>query len=257
MPSIYDAEANKLIEKAAEELKKINEIKAPAWAVYVKTGHFKKRPPVDKDWWYMRAAAILRYIYKVGPIGTQKLRTRYGGKKDRGHKKEHFYKGSGSVIRKILQQLEKSGLIKKAEKGIYKGRIITPKGISFLNKAAKQVSSVKIIKKAVEKKEDKKADEKKEAKKESSEKKAERAEKKEAKKAEKAEKKEAKEQKKEEKHKKQEVKKEAPKKEEAKEHKAEKKELKKEAPKKEAKEPEMNEPVKEENKEEEPKKEAE
>jgi ribosomal protein S19E (S16A) len=34
----------------------------------------------------------------------------------------------------MLQQLEKDGLIKYDEKGVHKGRIITPKGKSFLDK---------------------------------------------------------------------------------------------------------------------------
>ncbi|MEK6939747.1 MAG: 40S ribosomal protein S19, partial [Nanoarchaeota archaeon] len=45
-----------------------------------------------------------------------------------------------SHIRKILQQLEKSGLVKQTEKGVHKGRILTPKGTSFLDKIAVQLS---------------------------------------------------------------------------------------------------------------------
>ena len=88
MASIYDVNANELIEKVAEELKKISEIKPPAWASYVKTGVHKQRPPVEADWWFMRTAAILRSIYRLGPVGVSKLRTKYGGKKDRGHKED-------------------------------------------------------------------------------------------------------------------------------------------------------------------------
>jgi len=48
-------------------------------------------------------------------------------------KPEKFYKGSGNIIRKILQQLEKAELIKQNEQG-RKGRIVTNKGRSFLDK---------------------------------------------------------------------------------------------------------------------------
>ena len=137
---MYDIDAQELILKTAEELKKIPEIKPPAWAAFVKTGMHKERPPVNDDWWYMRAASVLRIVYRLGPIGVSKLRTKYGGKKNRGHKKEHFYKGSGSILRKSLQQLEKAGFIKFAEKGVHKGRIITPKGKSFLDKIATESS---------------------------------------------------------------------------------------------------------------------
>lgn len=137
MATIYDIDSNKLIEKAALELKKL--IKAPEWSQFVKTGVSKERPPVDRDWWYHRAASILRTVYIRGPVGTNKLRVKYGSKKNRGVKPEKFYPGSGKIIRTILQQLEKIELIKSVEKSKHKGRIITPKGKSFLDKLAKNV----------------------------------------------------------------------------------------------------------------------
>ena len=139
---MYDVDAQELIAKAAEELKKVPEIKPPLWTPFVKTGMHKERPPVDKDWWYMRTASVLRAVYRLGPIGVSKLRAKYGGKKNRGVKKEHFYKGSGNILRKSLQQLEKAGFIKFAEKKVRKGRVITPKGISFLDKIATQIQGM-------------------------------------------------------------------------------------------------------------------
>ena len=136
---MYEVDPQELIAKTAEELKKISEIKPPAWAPFVKTGMHKERPPVDDNWWYSRTASILRAIYRLGPVGVSKLRRKYGGRKNRGVKKEHFYKGSGSIIRKSLQQLEKAGFVKFAGKDVHKGRIITPKGKSFLDKIATQI----------------------------------------------------------------------------------------------------------------------
>ena len=112
MASIYDCDQSELVEKAAEELKKVNNVKAPQWAGFVKTGMHKERPPVRNDWWYVRTASVLKKIYTHGPIGVSKLRAHYGGKKNRGYKPEHFYKGSGSIIRKVIQQLEKEGFVK-------------------------------------------------------------------------------------------------------------------------------------------------
>ncbi len=140
MTHILAVNPGELIKKAAEGLKKEKMVEAEEWAKFVKTGHHKERLPDDPDWWYHRSAAILRSIAKLGPIGTQKLRTKYGGKKNRGHKPERRYKASGSIIRKILQQLEKSELIKQTEKGVHKGRILTPKGTSFLDKIAVQLA---------------------------------------------------------------------------------------------------------------------
>lgn len=136
MATIYDVDTNELIDAVAEELKKIDAIQPPEWAPFVKTGVSKERPPVNKDWWYMRTASVLRKVTILGPIGVSKLRTKYGGKKNCGYRPERFYRASGNIIRKILQQLEKAELIKKKEKDIHKGRIIAPKGKSLLDKTA-------------------------------------------------------------------------------------------------------------------------
>ena len=137
MATIYDINASELIIQAANELKKSKAVKIPEWAKVVKTSPAKERQPSDPDWWYHRAASVLRKVYIKGPIGVSKLRSYYGQKKNKGVKPEHFYKGSGKIVRTILQQLESEGLIKKVEKGVHKGKIITPKGQSFLDKFVK------------------------------------------------------------------------------------------------------------------------
>lgn len=126
-----------LVQKIAEALKNHNVLKVPEWANYVKTGPSKERPPVDDNWWYYRSASVLSTVQKIGPVGVAKLRTRYGGKKRRGHKPPEFRKAGGKIIRKILQDLEKAGLITYVKDKKNKGRIITPKGRSFLDKATK------------------------------------------------------------------------------------------------------------------------
>ena len=129
-------DANQLIEILAKELHSIPQIKPPAWASFVKTGAGKERPPARKDWWYVRTASVLRTVARLGPVGTSKLRTKYGGKHSRGYKSERFARGSGSIIRKAMQQLEKAGLVKQAVKGVHKGRIITEKASAILRTAA-------------------------------------------------------------------------------------------------------------------------
>ena len=122
MPTAYDVPADMLISKITEELKKETEIKPPEWAIYAKTGVHKESSPTQLDWWYIRAASILRKIYLYGPIGVSKLRIAYGGRNRRGVKPEHFAKSSGAVIRKVLQQLEKTGYIQKRTGHGSKGR---------------------------------------------------------------------------------------------------------------------------------------
>jgi small subunit ribosomal protein S19e len=136
MVTVIEVQSEKFIEKLKEDLKKIEEIKSPAWASFAKSGAHKERPPKQKDFWYIRTASVLRRIYLDGPVGVSKLRTYYGGRKRRGYKPAHFRRASGNIIRKILQQLEKCGFVEK----IGKGRKITSKGQKFLDKVAYEAS---------------------------------------------------------------------------------------------------------------------
>jgi small subunit ribosomal protein S19e len=134
---IKDIEADKLVECVSKELEKMEDMKQPEWAKFVKTGVCKERPPAQKNWWYIRSASILRRLYIDGPIGVSKLRRVYGHRKRRGHKPEHKYPASGSVIREIFQQLEKAGLVKNEKR---KGRMLTAKGKAFLKDASGAVA---------------------------------------------------------------------------------------------------------------------
>lgn len=136
---IYDVNPQALVERTAQELKKVEAIKPPLWAPFVKTGMSRERQPMQKDWWHIRAASVLRRIFKDGPIGTQKLRTKYGGRKNNGMAPEHFYVSGGNHLRKMLQQLEKAGLAKKVEKDGHKGRIVTPQGMKLLENVANSI----------------------------------------------------------------------------------------------------------------------
>jgi len=148
MKWVSQTDKSELIVQIAKELKKNKQVSPPEWASFVKTGAHKERPPVDRDWWYMRTASVLVKVMTAGPIGVSKLRTKYGGKKRRGHKPAEFRKGSGSIQRKILQQLENAGLVKQQQKGVHKGRILTPQGHSLLNSTAKRMVKPSAKKKA-------------------------------------------------------------------------------------------------------------
>ncbi|MBW2989752.1 30S ribosomal protein S19e [Candidatus Woesearchaeota archaeon] len=149
---MYDVDATELIEELAKEMQNVEQIEPPGWAFFVKTGVHKERQPAREDWWYVRAASVLRKVRLKGPIGVSKLRIFYGGKKNMGYAPERFKKGSGNIIRKILQQLEKAELIKKGEKGAHKGRVITPKGIKFIDNISNKISGHKPSAKPPEKK---------------------------------------------------------------------------------------------------------
>ncbi len=137
--AINDVNQTELVLRAAAELKKDAHMKAPAWAPFVKTGHSRERQPMQPDWWHTRAASVLRRVALFGPIGTSKLKRKYGGRKNMGMAPERFMEGGGSIIREILQQLEKAGLAKQTAKGVHKGRVVTPKGQALLEAAAVQL----------------------------------------------------------------------------------------------------------------------
>ena len=135
MTTVYDVPPDHIIRRAAEELKKRKEIVPPAWASFAKTGVHKEMPPEDPDWWFTRAAAVLRRVYVDGPLGVERMRSFYGGNKNRGSKPNAFRKGSGSILRKSLQQLEAAGLIIHDKTG----RRVSPEGMKFLDNLSQEV----------------------------------------------------------------------------------------------------------------------
>lgn len=136
---IQSVNQTQLVLFASEELK--DKMTMPDWAHFVKTGSNRETLPKNPDWWHIRAASILRIISQKGPVGVGKLRTRYGGRKNRGYAPDKFQQAGGKVIRSILQQLEQAELIKQEKVSNYKGRVITAKGIALLSAAAKKVGT--------------------------------------------------------------------------------------------------------------------
>jgi len=130
---VYDFDAHEYNLKLAEALKNVPEFEQPEWSEYVKSGPSKERPADDADFWYKRTASILRQIYKNKTVGVNRLRTKYGGKKDRGSKPEEFRRAGGKIIRTILQQSDKAGFTEIIKlKGKRSGRQLTQNGKDFL-----------------------------------------------------------------------------------------------------------------------------
>jgi small subunit ribosomal protein S19e len=137
MPTAYDVPADMLISRLAKYLKEnVEEVSPPAWSLAAKTSSHKETPPQNPDWWYIRCASLLRKLYVHGPLGVSRLRGEYGGRKRKGRSIEHSRKAGGSAIRKPLQQLEKAGLIEKADK---KGRKLSKEGVKLLDKIAAEI----------------------------------------------------------------------------------------------------------------------
>ncbi len=134
---IYDLSPQEYNLKLADALKDVEEFKEPEWIRFVKSGPAKQRPIEDQNFWYKRAASILRQVYKKNIVGVSRLRTRYGSRKSRGYKPEEFRKSGGKIIRTVLQQSDKAGFteIAKTVKGVKSrkpGRQLTEKGKKFL-----------------------------------------------------------------------------------------------------------------------------
>ena len=137
MKTPHDVPASKFIEKLAKYLKEnVDEVTPPSWASVAKTGAHVQRQPQNSDWWYIRCASLLRKIYIHGPLGLEKLRADYGGRKDFGVKPEHVVKAGGAIIRKALQQLEAAGLIETLKP---QGRRMTKEGRKLLQEIAEDV----------------------------------------------------------------------------------------------------------------------
>jgi small subunit ribosomal protein S19e len=135
MAKVYDVPADVLIEKLTEILKN-EDLPAPSWTPFVKTGSHADKPPQQADWWHTRCASILRKVYLHGPMGVNDFRKAYGGGKAVGYGARNHRSAGGVIIRKAIQGLEKLGYI---EKVAGKGRVISKTGMQKLDRLATEI----------------------------------------------------------------------------------------------------------------------
>ena len=131
-----DVPPSALLPRLATELRSRQAVAPPDWAAYVKTGVHKQQAPTQPDWWYLRSASVLRKIYLEGTTGIQRLSASYGGKRDRGSAPYHARTGSRAILREIVHQLEKSGLV-QAQKN--RGRRVSAEGQRLLDTLSREV----------------------------------------------------------------------------------------------------------------------
>ena len=122
MTNVFDVPAKEFIDEIAKKLETDSNIQTPEANIYSRTGVSKENPPTQDNWWYLRCASIMRKIYANNAIGVEHLKAEYGGKRNRGSKPHKARSGSGTIVRRALQQLEKAGYDTKI-KG--KGRTLT------------------------------------------------------------------------------------------------------------------------------------
>jgi small subunit ribosomal protein S19e len=142
MPVIYDVLPDELIWEVSQKLKDkknnpgVEPIVPPKDSIHWKTAFIREFPPVDcENFWYVRAASIMRKLYR-GSLGVNRLKKAYGGRSTNHMHLKHFETGSGAIVRRILQQLEKANLVKTTEKN---GRVLTNTGRSLLDKTASEI----------------------------------------------------------------------------------------------------------------------
>lgn len=129
------APVDNLIERMKNQFEKDERVKVPEWVNYVKAGVHREKSWVQTDWYHRRLASTLRKVYLMGPIGLSRLSAEYGGRVDRGSKRYHPERGSRYIVRHMLDALEDLGYVKKDQRG----RTVSPAGVSFVTKAAKDV----------------------------------------------------------------------------------------------------------------------
>jgi len=135
--TVKDVPAIEFVAAYAKFLKRSGKIEVPKWADLVKTGIHKELAPYDPDWFFVRAASIARKIYLVGGRGIGGLRKAYGGPKRRGSRPSIFVPAGGSVLRNIVQQLEKIKVLEKHPRG---GRRVSHTGRRDLDRIAGRVA---------------------------------------------------------------------------------------------------------------------
>ena len=120
------------------EILKNEDIPAPVWSSFVKTGAHADKPPQQPDWWYTRCASIMRKIYLHGPLTVNDMRTIYGdGKRKMYYGARHHRDASGAIIRNAIHGLEKLGYVEQVEK---KGRVVSRQGMQKLDKTCNRNS---------------------------------------------------------------------------------------------------------------------
>ena len=138
MVTLYDVPAADLNDEVAARLE--DRIEQPEWVQFTKSGQDRELPPQQEDFWFRRAASLLRKVADRGPVGVERLATEYGGAKHGSNRyvvspPEHEG-GSRKIIRVALQQLEEEGLVETAQG---EGRRITAEGRSLLDSVAGDV----------------------------------------------------------------------------------------------------------------------
>jgi small subunit ribosomal protein S19e len=125
----------------AEHIKTSEILTIPKEVDIIKTGHGKEMPPADSDWYYKRAASIIRKLcintigeYKWG-VGIPTFASRYGCRKNRGSRPSKMVNGATGHVRKIMHDFERCNWVIKVEKG----RKLTEEALNVIGQLIEKV----------------------------------------------------------------------------------------------------------------------
>lgn len=131
--SLRDVSAAEFIRAYAAHLKKSGKLTLPDWVDYVKTAPGREMPPLDPDWYYVRAAALARKIYLNHGLGVGALAHWFGKAKAVGNKPQHHHKASRKVIRSILNAVSFGGSCSLASPSRERTLIVNLRSLPFLS----------------------------------------------------------------------------------------------------------------------------
>lgn len=117
MIELFTVKPDEFNQVLADHLKNTSKVNPPKNVDLIKTCHGKQRAPCERDWYYKRAASIVRKMllamHADKNVGVRKLSSKYGCSKNRGSQPSKHVDGSRGLIRRIMQDLEKADWIVK------------------------------------------------------------------------------------------------------------------------------------------------
>lgn len=133
---VRDVTAAEFIAAFAKYLRESDAFVLPEWVDIVKTANGRELPPLDPNWFYVRAASIARKVYLNDGIGVGALARWYGKAKYRGTLPRRHHDASRKIIRTILIMLEEQGLIESYD-ATTGGRRVTSLGQTKMDTVAR------------------------------------------------------------------------------------------------------------------------
>lgn len=138
--NVNDVPSSLFIERLANHFQEKNIIKLPKYSNLVKCSYSNEIAPLDPNWFFTKAAAVARQIYrnKNKTLGVGTLKQTFNKKHRRGANSEVTSRHGGKILRDIVKQLKEQKFAEnyKSTSGTSHGLLLTKTGRSLLDKVA-------------------------------------------------------------------------------------------------------------------------